>query len=164
LDTSSPLTGRAILPWQVFRAHADVLRLALGCLSHLAGAETGRSHVIGSRATAAVVLAMRAHGSDVPIHGSHSGRTLHCSRALFPPWRVHCVRCCLIWQVSILDEACRFVAALAYGGPSGRRAALDAKADTMLRTAIKRFGGEPSFAQVLEMAKVILKQLETAPS
>lgn len=108
-----------------YKARADVLRLAVGGLSHLASTEAGRQHVLGSPATTAVVTAMRAHASDV----------------------------------SVLDEACRFVAALAYGGPAGRRAALDAKADEMLGQAVSRFGGAPKYAEVVSMARTIIVQL-----
>ena len=105
-----------------------MLRLAIGGLSHLAATPAGRQHVIGSKAIEAVMLGMRAHGSDAQV----------------------------------LDEACRFVAALAYGGADGRRAAIEAKADEMLAVAVKRFGGAAQYAQTVSMAKTILDKLNAA--
>ena len=113
-----------------YKARADVLRLSVGALSHLAATDAGRTHVIKSKASEAVVLSMRAHMSEPEV----------------------------------LDECCRYIAALAYGGAEGRKAALDAKADEILKVAIARFGKVAKFAEAIEMAKVIATQLEKARS
>ena len=65
-------------------------------------------------------------------------------------------------EPEVLDECCRYIAALAYGGAEGRKAALDAKADEILKVAIARFGKVAKFAEAIEMAKVIATQLEKA--
>ena len=125
-EAGAPAALAAVI--DAYRARADVLRLAVGTLSHLAQSPAGREHVVRCpQATEAVVLGVRAHGSEP----------------------------------AVLDEACRFVAALAYGGADGRRAALEAKADEALRTAITRFGGAAQFAEVVEMAKTVVAKLDT---
>ena len=63
-------------------------------------------------------------------------------------------------DTKVLDEACRFIAALAYGGPEGRRAALDVGADEMLARAARRFGGAAQYAEMVAMAKTIHAQLQ----
>ena len=63
-------------------------------------------------------------------------------------------------DVVVLQESCFFIAALAYGGDEGRKAANDAGLDSLLAMAIKRFGGTPSHAKTIEMAKTIVARLQ----
>lgn len=110
-----------------YRAATDVLRLSLGALTQLAQKEAGLNFVLATpEAASAVVLGIRAHGSDA----------------------------------TVLHEACLFIAALAYGGPRGRRAALGAGCVEVLRVAIRRFTSA-QYKQTVSMAKTIVEKLET---
>lgn len=63
-------------------------------------------------------------------------------------------------DAAVLDEGCYFIAALAYGGREGRKAANEAGMGEVLNQAIRRFGGKPSHAKTVEMAKTILARLQ----
>ena len=62
----------------------------------------------------------------------------------------------------VCHEACFFLAALVYGGPEGRRAAVDAGAEAVLQMICKRFKEKRSHEKTVAMAKTIVERLQQA--
>ena len=153
------------------RDDPEVRAYAMFMLANLASGDDECKRAVGEAGGAAAFAAViEAYKADAGVLRLAIGGLVHLAQK--EAGRVHVIGCPAACEAvvagmrahgsepSVLDEACRFIAALAYGGPAGRRAALDGKADEALQRAIGRFGGAKQYAEPVAMARTILAQLE----